>query len=713
MKSYDAMQFHDISEKLVEILCTKTQNHDPQFFRVLVAYYLCKMASMMRVNIKTLDRGCIPVNMYAMNLAQSGHGKGYSTSIMEEEVIAGFRERFLNETFEEVAEENIAKLSLKRAHKANTQADDELVRTQREFASLGPMVFSFDSGTTPAVKQMRYKLLMAGAGSVNLEIDEIGSNLIGNSEVLTAFLELYDLGKIKQKLTKNTNDNARGEDLDGRTPTNMMLFGTPTDLLDGSKTEEEFFSMLKTGYARRCFFGFSNESTKNLNLTAQEVFDMLTDNTKNNYLVQIADEFSDLADPLHFNKNLNISKDTTLVLIEYKLDCERKAAALGEHEEIRKAELSHRYFKALKLAGAYAFAEGAIEVTEDHLYNAIKLAEDSGKSFEKLLTREPPYVKLAKYISSRGIELTHTDLMEALPFYKGSASQRNEMMHLATAYGYKNNIIIKKSFFSGIEILRGESLKVTNLNELIISHSKDLAYNYSNDKGKFASLSKLTQMPNYNWCSHHFVDGHRSDDSATEGFNLVVVDVDGSITMAAAMKLLEGYSAHFYTTKSSGATNDRFRVIFPTSHVLKLDTKDYKEFMNNIYEWLPFDVDTSTNDRCRKWATNPGVFETVEGELLDILPFIPKTERNEIRKKQMLDLQSLSNLERWFAFRMNEGSRNNEMIKYALCLVDHGQTFDQVESLVLALNDKIPEPLDKDEILSTIMRSVAKAIAKQ
>lgn len=650
--------------------------------------------------------------MYAMNLAQSGHGKGYSTSIMEEEAISGFREKFLNETFEVAAQDNIAKIALTRAHKNNADPDQELDKAQREFASLGPMVFSFDSGTTPAVKQMRYKLLMANAGSVNLEIDEIGSNLVSNTEVLTAFLELYDLGKIKQKLTKNTTDNVRGEDLDGRTPTNMMLFGTPTDLLDGSKTEEEFFSMLKTGFARRCFFGFSNESTKNLQITASQVFDMLTDRTKNQFLIDTADQFSDLADPLYFNKVLTISKDVTLIMLEYKLDCERKAALLGEHDEIRKAELSHRYFKALKLSGAYAFVEGSMCITEDHLYSAIKLAEDSGKSFEKLLKRDPPYVKLARYISSINTEITHADLIEALPFYKGSASQRNEMMHLATAYGYKNNIIIKKSFFGGIEIIRGESLKVTDLNELIVSHSADLAFNYKNDAAKFSVLHKLTQLPNYNWCAHSFIDGHRQDSSIIEGFNLVVLDVDTGTSMVQAMKLLEGYAAHFHTTKKHGVNGvDRFRIILPTSHVLKLDEKDYKEFMHNIYEWLPFDVDQSTHDRPRKWATHTGTYHTVDGELLDILPFIPKTERNETRKKQMLDLQSLNNLERWFASRMDEGSRNNQMIKYALCLADANQNFDQIRDLVLALNSKIPNPLDELEIHSTIMRSVAKSIA--
>lgn len=712
MKKYDEMQFHSMSEKLVEILCIKTQNKDPQFFRVLVAYYMSKIASMQRVKIMTLDRGEIPVNMYAMNLAQSGHGKGHSTAIMEDDLIAGFRDKFLNETYEIVAEDNLNKLALKRAHKNGTQPDDEYQRVKREFDAAGPMVFSFDSGTTPAVKQMRYKLLMAGAGSVNLEIDEIGSNLMSNNEVLTVMLELYDIGKVKQKLVKNTTDNVRSEEIEGRTPTNMMLFGTPGDLLDSGKTEEEFMSMLKTGYARRCFWGFSNESTKNLDITAAEVFDMLTDKSKNQELLDIADQLTDLADTTYFNKSLQITKDTTLTLLEYKLDCERKAAALGEHDEVRKAEMSHRYYKVLKLAGAYAFVDGDIEVTEDHIYNAIKLAEESGRSFANLLKREPTYIKLAKYIASIGIEQTHADLVDALPFFKGSQSQRNEMLNLATSYGYKNNIIIKKTFYSGIEILRGESLKPTQLHELILSHSSMMAHNYVPDFGKFQSLHRLTQLPNHNWCTHQFEDQHRDGAGAIDGFNLVVIDVDGTSTLSTAMKLFEGYAAHFYTTKSNNlpGKGERFRIVLPTSHVLKLDTKDYKEFMSNIYEWIPFNVDTSACDRSRKWETHPGTHYTTEGMLLDILPFIPKTERNEQRKKQMLDLHSLNNLERWFAIRMEEGNRNNQLIKYALCLVDRGQDYDQVQDLVLALNSKIPNPLDKDEILTTVMRSVGKAV---
>jgi hypothetical protein len=460
MKSFDEMEYHPASEKLVEILCSKTQNSNPLFFRVLVGYYFSLVASMMRASIATHDRGDIPVNMYALNLSTSGSGKGFSTNIIENQVINQVRGRFLEETFPILAENNLPKLALKRANRKSSDPDEELVRVQKEFEQLGSLVFSFDSGTPAAVKQMRHKLLMADAGSVNLQIDEIGSNLVGNVDVLNTFLELYDMGLIKQKLIKNTSDNVRNEEIVGRTPTNMLLFGTPSKLLNGSKTEEELYSMLETGYARRCFFGYSRASNKAVNQTPEQVYEQLTNQNSNTYLEELSDKLEALADIINVNKRLVMSKETSLVLIEYRLKCEREAELYPEHEEIKKAEISHRYFKALKLAGAYAFVDDSSELTENHLYQAIKLAEESGDAFNKLLTRDRAYVKLAKYLGSVKRDVTQADLTEDLPFYRGPASQKSEMLTLATAWGYKNNVIIKKAFSDGIEFLRGETLKI-------------------------------------------------------------------------------------------------------------------------------------------------------------------------------------------------------------------------------------------------------------
>ena len=233
LKDLSTVKHNPISEKIVDVLCAKTQNDSALFFRVQVAYYFAKVASMMRAQILTHDRGKLPINLYAINLASSGQGKGHSTNIIEEHVINQFRERFLEETFTELSDKNLALLTCKRAlRKKEEDEDAERARVdKKEFDLLGNLAFSFDSGTTAAVKQMRHKLLMANAGSMNMEIDEIGSNLLGNVEVLTTFLELFDVGKVKQKLTKNTAENTRGEEIEGHTPTNMMLFGTPIQII--------------------------------------------------------------------------------------------------------------------------------------------------------------------------------------------------------------------------------------------------------------------------------------------------------------------------------------------------------------------------------------------------------------------------------------------------------------------------------------------------
>ncbi|MFR7882306.1 MAG: hypothetical protein ACLU5J_13165 [Christensenellales bacterium] len=129
-----------------------------------------------------------------------------------------------------------------------------------------------------------------------------------------------------------------------------------------------------------------------------------------------ANKFARLADPSKFQWTMDMKDEVAIKLLEYKINCEKAADQLAEHQEIEKAELSHRYFKALKLAGALAFVDEAIEVDMDHLLQAILLVEESGQAFRSILTREKSYMKLARYIANVGIEVTHADLNEALPF---------------------------------------------------------------------------------------------------------------------------------------------------------------------------------------------------------------------------------------------------------------------------------------------------------
>jgi hypothetical protein len=206
------------------------------------------------------------------------------------------------------------------------------------------------------------------------------------------------------------------------------------------------------------------------------------------------------------------------------------------------------------------------------------------------------------------------------------------------------------------------------------------------------------------------IPGYRDEDHCVPGFNLIVIDVDKGSTIQQAQGLLKDYKWMMYTTKRHTDEEHRFRIIFPSPFVLKFDAQEYKEFMRNIYDWLPFEVDAQTHQRARKWLSHKAQYWYNEGELLDVLAFIPKTAKNETRKKFVANTISLSNLQRWFASKMQNGERNNHFLRYAMMLVDSGLPFDQIRDMVLELNAKLPDPLDDQEIHTTVMVSVAKAI---
>lgn len=694
-------------EELTDLICRKTQNTDTNFFHVEVAYFLCKIAASMRAYIDSADRGQIPVNCYAICLAQSGYSKGYSVNIMEYDILSGFRKQFMIKTFNEVAEQNIldraAAIAVANGDPDPSEVEEKL---RASYEKAGNYVFTFDSGTGPAVKQMRNKLLLAGIGSINYQADECGSNLLNSPEVIATFLELFDQGRIKSKLIKNTAENVRDLDLDGKTPANMLLFGTPVKLFDGGTTEDYFYSMLDTGYARRCLFGLGGEVDKKAyySKTAEEIYEALTEPRNKEITNKWNEYFISLAQKEMVDFRIELQRPEAIKLLEYRIECEKLADSLSPYEELQKAELNHRYFKALKLAGAYAFIDKSPIITETYLLQAIKLVEESGTNFLKILHREKPYMKLAKYLSNASEELTHADLTEALPFYR--SPQKSELMALATAWGYKHNIIIKRSFSDGVEFFKGDTLEETNLDSLVVSYSTDFARDYKADYAPFDQLgSHLFQLEGMNWCNHHFNNEHRCTEDALPTFNMVVLDVDGEISLNVAESLLTEYCYIMYTTKRSTEEVNRFRIILPLKFTLNFSAEDYKAFMNNVLKWLPFKSDEAANQIAKKWSSHAGGELRVHKTdvLLDPTKFIPNTLRNESFLSKQKKITSLDNLERWFANQMEVGNRNNLFLKYALCLVDSGLEFDSIEAKVLSFNKKLKDKLPEEELQKTVL----------
>lgn len=726
MIDLNTIAHHPAIEELTDVLSSKHLGSDKSFFRIIVAYYLGKMAACMRAKIVTKPFGTVPINVYSLALAPSGYGKNTSVNLIEEHVINDFRNSFMNDTMPIFADHHLAKLATERSVRNKTSQTEELKELEKEYARLGHYTFSSAGGTSPAIKQMRERLLLANIGAINLEIDEIGSNLIDSSEALNVFLELYDKGYTKQKLTKNSDTNTRGEELVGSTPANMLLFGEPSKLLDGGAIEDAFYSYLKTGYARRTLFclGSKPEQDPAQLPDAAVVYNKLCDPVNEATINKWSNIFASLADPAMVEYSVELTDDIGIKLIEYKLLCEQKASKLKSSQNVQQTEIANRYFKALKIAGAFAFVDMSPEITEDHLYQAIKLVEESGSALNKILTRDLPHMKLAKFISEQTHEVTHAEILEELPFFKG-ATNKKEMISLAKAWGIDHGILITSRFNDDIEFLSGKALKVNDGEHNIVSYSFDLTDGYFNEelswdnlKGKLPLLQDNNGKP-LQWCNHHFAcnvngEGHRCTENVIPKFNLMVFDIDNGVTIPMVKNILQEYSYIIYTTKRHDPVgNHRFRLMLPMSHELELSKEDFHTFMSNILTFLPFQCDEMVKDIVHTWQANPnGIVDWNQGKLFDVLPFIPGSRNNDIYNKQFKEnkLANLGALERWFIQKMNIGNRNNYMLRYTMALVDSGKTFEEVENLVKEFNKKLANPLPEEELNNTCLKTAAKKI---
>ena len=73
----------------------------------------------------------------------------------------------------------------------------------------------------------------------------------------------------------------------------------------------------------------------------------------------------------------------------------------------------------------------------------------------------------------------------------------------------------------------------------------------------------------------------------------------------------------------------------------------------------------------------------------------------------------MDNLECWVFNNTGSGNCSDMFVRYAMILVDAGFDFNNTRTKVLDLNNKLADKLEESEITSTILTTVAKALAKK
>jgi len=697
-------------KEIVRLIKSKNPTADSFIITLMTINKLAQIASNMRVQVRYLDGGIIPANFYGIALASSGFGKGKITNILEDSIVKKKKKKFMESLAPAISNERLEALAEEKSIKDGIDITVAQSEIYKEWNRLPKHLYTFSDATIEGLKSKRVKLSIIELGATNMEIDEIALNIERVSDVLGLLLEAYDAGKGKQKLIKvDSNSDV------AKVPSNLFMFGTPARLLNGSRIEKLFIEFLNEGYARRMFFGLISENKKTEHIDSKERLARLRDMSITSSMDDISKYLGDLATRENIGKIIAMDDEVAVKLLDYESRCVERAESMKKHEQIQIAEMTHRYWKTMKLSGVIAFIAGRSYISLEDLDDAIMIAEESGRAFNGIMNRPSNHERLLEFLIDQERKVTHAELVEKLDFYHSSSKMmKEEMITLATAFAYSNNSVVKRTMIEGIEFLSANTLEPSDGSKCILSISTRITEGYDNKINSFDKLKNILKS-NFKYCSHHFREGYRDDKHAMPKFNLVILDIDDGTSLQLAMAMMSDYQYVIGTTKrhQTEGYGDRFRMILRLDRTIELDTEDHSKFMSNIFSWLPFEVDTATKDIARKWEGFPDalIFEN-EGKAIESIDFIPDTTKANSMRDKIVDLSNLDSLEKWFALNASTGDRNHKTLRYALMLVDGGLDYEAIEDKVLAMNSRLAEPLPEREIYTTVFKTVRKKLGE-
>lgn len=719
-KKTKAHVYNQDCERIVEMLQRKTGIKSAHFLRTLVIHYFSVMASMQRATVTDDIGETSMMNLYTMALAPSGTGKNYSTDLIEKSLLAPFTDAFTELTLPNTLYANIQALAKKHFVTTTMTVDELMDELAAEHAALGTYTPMFGDATSAAIHQLRRKVQIAGAGSLNLVVDEIGDVIISLNEVLTDYLSLYESGLIKQKILKVSKDALRGIIINDATPATFLAFGSQNKLLNDPAIEQYFMEKLRSGYARRYCFAYLETNELGTELSPEEIYEIRAAATT---ALGDLSRYAELGSYSMFGFNAILPKEIMLELIKYEIRCKTEASKLGEYDELRKIELINRPTKVRKIAGIFAFISKSKLIKKSHIREAVNFIEESGKHFRRMIQRTRPHEKLAQYIVSKdGKAVTKHNFIADLPFYTGTSAAKKEMIEDMYSFAYSESMMITRKIVNNTEVFTGKKLIPTDLDNLKFSISYDITEGYQNGTASFEGLVDVVTMEDMHFITHFLRDGDKEIDGVYQGyrkneniigsFNMIALDFDDGTTIEEASNVMGRYKHLIYTTKRHTGDLNRFRMIIPLSHELSLNKDDFSAFMVNIFKLLPFKVDTAAKDIARKWLTNNGdvyINDDEDTELFPSMYFLPDTRKAAEIIANVTNFEKDGPLFAWFVHDASDGNRNNSLARYAFILIDKGYGYEDIIEKVKLLNDVLNEPLTLQELEETVFVTVKKA----
>jgi len=644
------------------------------------------------------------INYFGITIAPSSAGK----SFVYEQCKKLFGED-LNQKYKNL---------ITKGYKLNTQnpTDDEITIDgfQTNIKNYIPNFENTIEGTKEGLYLRALALSKSFFGSLNLIHEEI-MDVIKDSN-LNVMKELYDGRFIGKVIKSSINDNIYG------VVSNMLIFGSSTSLKRDQKVYEYFAKALGSGIYRRSFIYYQEPTDIQLR-TDTEYYEQPDLSFIREYINKHIKEITESGNypELHFT----VDAEEYLELINHELV---EFANKYKEDERFSAEVGS-FDKLLKLSALHALLNRREQISYDNVEYAYNFYKHVRSTNLELFNVEPQHRRIYRVIKKLG-KATKSEILESDIFNRMTF---NEDIKLVDEYAYRKNEVLQVRG-SKIKTFSIEPMPMVDLNKIIVSipkvDKKEKTTDYISMEipffGENQSVERLVKSDKVsNFCLVHFENGKRKSDKTIEGQNCIGIDVDNGITLQETIEKLKDYVYLIYTTKShqkdkGGLICDRFRILLPTKSKFFVDNERHKELITNVCEALGVgSYDVSTRNQDRLWFTNPEcqTFKNQQGELFDVIPYLPDTEVREIIEKQIEKFDEkdydtdevnrrIGGMIKWFINNTYQGNRSNNLFRLGSFIGDLTGSFERIEEELYKANSMLSEPISEKELRKTVLASL-------
>lgn len=661
-----------------------------------IHYTLGLVASAQRAKFH-IDKSDLPINYFGLTLAGSGEGKDRSVEIAKK-ILAP-----VIEMYQLALEHHFAKFN----------------------AALGPKdkpipmpMFEFERATIEGFLSPRVDIQTVGFGCTNLRIPEIQDMLSSKDslEIFSEVVKAWESGDTGGK----TNRGAPIAPTVG-IPVNVLVYGSPNAIKTNKQLSEQLLKMLTSGLGRRAFLAVPAKHEVHSLLRALEeptpaIIAKMHADIHDASLISSAVSSAVMETVKAYRKQVfTLTVDAELLYRNYNYRCKTAFLDRIDVSDGLVAEMLGRGWKAVRLAALYAFYDGfEYTITEQNMKDSIEYTERCGQNVEDLYHVPSNAELILSYLAIQKDPQTRQSIMKnALDTSMVVAF--TDSMSLADELADERNQVIERSEDKVVKYSL-KQLSAIDLDSITISISTSMHENWKPLTGKFSDLASFLKSGSW-YSAGTFKDGKRNNDSYLQSQDLIIFDVDDGMDLDTAKSFFSDFRCIIATTKShqvekhpgTGDICDRYRIILVPDCKIEMDPETYSQFMLNAMDFAGIPADRKAIDPARFFFGNKEAEVWVsEGEkLFPVKACMPSTAKSEIVSKRLEKYDSVEGIERYFIASTDKGDRNNKLWRYACVLKDDNKySDDEIESMIIALNEKIADPLPERELRSTILKSI-------